>query len=78
MWSNYKRGATDVTLERRLSKSAKESLMAGEASPRSTTGLDDFEIGEGISPGGNPELLDTLIDLGDESSPRGPGLSGRR
>ena len=52
--------------------------MAGEASPRSTTGLDDFEIGEGISPGGNPELLDTLIDLGDESSPRGPGLSGRR
>ena len=75
MWSNHKRGATNVTLERRLSKSAKESLMAGEASPRSTTGLDDFEIGEGISPGGNPELLDTLIDLGDESSPRGPGLA---
>ena len=44
--------------------------MAGEASPRSTTGLDDFSIGEGISPGGNPELLDALIDLGDESSPR--------
>ena len=49
--------------------------MAGEASPRSTTGLDDFSIGEGISPGGNPELLDALIDLGDESSPRGPGLA---
>ena len=44
-------------------------------SPGDTAGLDQFEIGEGISPGGNPELLDALIDLGDESSPRGPGLA---
>ena len=44
-------------------------------SPGDTAGLDDFALGEGISPGGNPELLDALIDLGDESSPRGPGLA---
>ena len=70
MWSNHKREATNVTLERRLSKSAKESLMAGETSPNSTTGLDDFNLGEGISPGGNEELLDSLIDIADENSPR--------
>ena len=67
MWSNHKREATNVTLERRLSKSAKESLMAGETSPNSTTGLDDFNLGEGISPGGNEELLDSLIDIADDS-----------
>jgi len=49
--------------------------MAGETSPNSTTGLDQFEIGEGISPGGNEELLDSLIDIADENSPRGPGLA---
>ena len=43
-------------------------------SPGDTAGLDQFEIGEGISPGGNPELLDSLIDIADENSPRGPGL----
>ena len=75
MWSDHKREATNVTLERRLSKSAKASMMAGETSPNSTTGLDDFALGEGISPGGNEELLDSLIDIADENSPRGPGLN---
>ena len=44
-------------------------------SPGDTAGLDQFEIGEGISPGGNEELLDSLIDIADENSPRGPGLA---
>ena len=38
-------------------------------SPGDTAGLDQFEIGEGISPGGNEELLDSLIDIADENSP---------
>ena len=50
-------------------------MTTSPRSPTDTSGLDQFEIGEGISPGGNPELLDALIDLGDESSPRGPGLA---
>ena len=50
-------------------------MATSPRSPTDTSGLDQFEIGEGISPGGNPELLDALIDLGDESSPRGPGLA---
>ena len=49
--------------------------MAGETSPNSTTGLDDFALGEGISPGGNEELLDSLVDIADDNSPRGPGLA---
>ena len=50
-------------------------MATSPRSPTDTSALDQFEIGEGISPGGNPELLDALIDLGDESSPRGPGLA---
>ena len=46
-------------------------MATSRRSPTDTSGLYQFEIGEGISPGGNPELL----DLGDESSPRGPGLA---
>ena len=49
--------------------------MAGETSPNSTAGLDDFALGEGISPGGNEELLDSLVDIADDNSPRGPGLA---
>ena len=44
-------------------------MATSPRSPTDTSGLDQFEIGEGISPGGNPELLDALIDLGNESSP---------
>ena len=65
-----------TTIARRTSYGATRDTMAtSPRSPTDTSGLDQFEIGEGISPGGNPELLDALIDLGDESSPRGPGLA---
>lgn len=49
--------------------------MSPGLGPGDTTGLDDFALGEGISPGGNEELLDSLIDIADENSPRGPGLA---